>query len=139
MSQIKEGFGERLREERNRLGQSQKDFAEQAGVKRVTQYLYENEDNSPTHRYLVAVSELGVDLHYLIFGQRNTPNGLRLRPKVLREIYQFVDEIARDQKGRPLPVDTRADFLLILCSAYSGLSEETINPAEMKRLLGHTS
>jgi transcriptional regulator with XRE-family HTH domain len=62
------GFGDRLKLERKRLGMNQEEFGAKAGVQRFTQYQYEAEVNSPTVRYLASILEIGVDLTYVLFG-----------------------------------------------------------------------
>lgn len=64
------GVGERLREERERLGKNQTDFGVSAGVSRGTQKAYELESSSPDVRYLAGLQELGVDVHYVLTGSR---------------------------------------------------------------------
>jgi len=64
------GFGERLKIERKRLGMNQEEFGAKAGIQRFTQYQYEAEVNSPTVRYLASILEIGVDLTYVLFGIR---------------------------------------------------------------------
>ena len=64
------GVGERLREERERLGKNQTDFGFSAGVSRGTQKAYELETSSPDVRYLSGLQELGVDVHYVLTGSR---------------------------------------------------------------------
>lgn len=63
-------IGERLREERVRLGFNQADFAAFAGVAKTSQFNYEKGDRSPDAVYLAAVAEKGVDVLYVIIGQR---------------------------------------------------------------------
>lgn len=63
-------IGERLREERVRLGFNQTDFAAIAGVAKTSQFNYEKGDRSPDAVYLAAVAEQGVDILYVIIGQR---------------------------------------------------------------------
>lgn len=129
-------FRARLREERERLGYTQHEFAELAGIKRVSQYLYENNDDSaPNSRYFDAIAQIGVDLHYLFFGQRGNENKLHLSPKILRDIYQIVDEVALDDKGKPLPFKARLDFFSILCVTYSNSEEQQIDLDKVKVLL----
>lgn len=64
------GVGERLREERERLGMNQTDFGVSAGVSRGTQKAYELESSSPDIRYLSGLQDLGVDVHYVLTGSR---------------------------------------------------------------------
>lgn len=66
-------FFERLRDERQRLGLSQTELAEAGGVTKKTQGLYERGDRSPSADYLMAISTVGMDLPYLLSGNRLVP------------------------------------------------------------------
>ncbi|TBU78183.1 helix-turn-helix domain-containing protein [Phytopseudomonas daroniae] len=63
-------IGERLREERVRLGYNQADFAAIAGVAKTSQFNYEKGERSPDASYLAAVAEKGVDVLYVVTGKR---------------------------------------------------------------------
>lgn len=63
-------IGERLREERVRLGFNQADFAAIAGVAKTSQFNYEKGERSPDAAYLAAVAQRGVDVLYVITGVR---------------------------------------------------------------------
>lgn len=65
-------LGERLREERERLGLSQVAFGELGGVKKVAQINYEKGNRSPDSEYLAAIAASGVDVLYVITGQRQS-------------------------------------------------------------------
>ncbi|EBA1658002.1 XRE family transcriptional regulator [Salmonella enterica subsp. enterica serovar Oranienburg] len=92
-------FGFKLKEERERLGLSQTEFAEACGVKRVAQGNYENDKRNPDAAYLMAAAKLGVDVNYLITGVRMTsPYGVvnnSDEAEMLAE-YREGDEDARD-------------------------------------------
>lgn len=62
------GIGERLKEERERLGFSQTEFAAVAGASKNSQYNYEKGERSPDAAYLAAVAEKGVDILYVVTG-----------------------------------------------------------------------
>lgn len=66
-------IGERLRGERDRLGMTQPAFGAVGGVTKKTQGLYEAGDRSPGADYLAAVSKLGVDIRYVVTGEREGP------------------------------------------------------------------
>lgn len=66
-----ESAGERLREERSRLGFKQEEFAQIGGVNRNTQGSYERGDRSPDANYLAAIAAHGVDLLYVVTGVRS--------------------------------------------------------------------
>jgi transcriptional regulator with XRE-family HTH domain len=68
--------GKRLKEERERLGISQADFATACGVGRTAQFNYESGKRSPDGDYLNAAGEFGIDVGYVLFGERSTPNNL---------------------------------------------------------------
>lgn len=63
-------IGERLKEERVRLGFNQTDFAALAGVAKTSQFNYEKDERSPDAAYLAAVAAAGVDVLYVLLGQR---------------------------------------------------------------------
>ncbi len=62
--------GERLREERTRLGLKQEEFAQLGGVNRNTQGSYEKNERSPDLNYLSAVAVHGVDVLFVVTGVR---------------------------------------------------------------------
>lgn len=64
------GIGERLKEERERLGLNQTDFAALAGASKNTQYNYEKGERSPDANYLAAAALQGVDVLYVVTGNR---------------------------------------------------------------------
>lgn len=64
------GIGDRLREERERLGLSQGAFGEIGGVKANAQGNYEKGERFPDAAYLAAVSVEGVDVLYVVTGER---------------------------------------------------------------------
>ncbi|MEL7653793.1 MAG: helix-turn-helix domain-containing protein [Stutzerimonas stutzeri] len=63
-------IGERLKEERNRVGANQTVFAEQCGVTKNTQLAYEKGERSPDANYLAAAAAAGVDVLYVVTGVR---------------------------------------------------------------------
>lgn len=64
-------LGERLREERERLGYNQADFAALAGATRKTQFNYETGERSPDANYLLAIGAAGADVQYIVMGMRS--------------------------------------------------------------------
>lgn len=62
-------FFERLKEERNRLGLNQEEFAALGGVKKGAQFNYENGSRKPDSDYLEAIALAGVDVLYLLTGK----------------------------------------------------------------------
>ena len=64
-------IGERLRDERVRLGLSQGELGTAAGVTKNTQLLYESDKRSPKADYLSALHEIGVNTHFVLTGSRS--------------------------------------------------------------------
>lgn len=61
-------IGDRLKEERSRLGLSQTDLGAVGGVGKTTQINYEKGTGSPDAKYLSAVAALGIDILYVVTG-----------------------------------------------------------------------
>lgn len=64
------GFGPRLREERERLGMTQRVFGDIGGVEPNAQGKYESGERAPRVDYLAAVAAKGVDALYVLTGLR---------------------------------------------------------------------
>lgn len=64
-------FGERLREERKRLGYKQAEFAARVGTDVPKQSLYENNRRGLRAPYLSRIAEVGVDVLYVLTGRRS--------------------------------------------------------------------
>lgn len=62
--------GERLREERLRLGLSQAELGTAAGVQKQAQLKYEKGERAPDTSYLVAIADAGADVQYIVTGVR---------------------------------------------------------------------
>lgn len=63
-------IGERLKEERVRLGLSQTDLGAIGSVGKTTQINYEKGERSPDASYLSAAASRGVDVLYVLTGQK---------------------------------------------------------------------
>jgi transcriptional regulator with XRE-family HTH domain len=70
--------GERLQEERKRLGLNQTDFGSIGGVSRRTQMNYEANGSSPDIRYWESISRIGADVQYILTGLHSV-NAERIR------------------------------------------------------------
>jgi len=60
--------GERLKNERIRIGLNQAEFAERLGIHKNTQTNYENGKRKPSNEYYAAAAELGINVPYVITG-----------------------------------------------------------------------
>lgn len=118
------GIGSRLRQERERLGLSQKAFGEIGGVEANAQGKYESGDRAPKADYLSRVAARGVDVLYVLTGAPTptlTDNLSQIEEKVLvsyrtlhkedqdaiRRLTITLAELSATQaiKGRPGPSD----------------------------------
>lgn len=63
-------IGDRLREEREKLSLSQTQLAELTGTTRKSQFNYETDARRPDADYLAAATSVGVDVLYVLTGQR---------------------------------------------------------------------
>lgn len=91
-------LGERLREERERLGFPQQDLAEECGVTMRSQRNYEKGERQPDAAYLVAFTALGGDVLYVLTGQRSNaraPAHLPSDEQLLLETYRGLTAPAR--------------------------------------------
>jgi len=102
------GFGERLREERKRLGLSQHQLAEIAGCQRLAQLQYENDSSSPTVRYLNTIAAAGVDLAYLMLGIHfgNASMSNEQSQRVEDKVFELIEKCAKSQPDGKLSPDS---------------------------------
>ncbi|MCP1573642.1 transcriptional regulator with XRE-family HTH domain [Herbaspirillum rubrisubalbicans] len=87
-------FGQRLKEERKRLGLTQPEFAAVGGVEKGAQINYEQDKRFPSAEYLIAVSSLGVDAQYVLLGKPSSDD-LAEDEKELLIGYRSLDERAK--------------------------------------------
>ena len=64
-------IGERLFEERNKLGMNQPDFAALGGKTKKTLIEWEKGEAYPNAAFLAAISAHGADIQYIVTGQRS--------------------------------------------------------------------
>ncbi|MFJ4259519.1 helix-turn-helix domain-containing protein [Pseudomonas monteilii] len=120
------GIGPRLREERERLGMTQRVFGDIGGVEPNAQGKYESGERTPRVDYLAALSVRGVDALYVLSGTR-TPaplEGLSTDESGLlgafrqlpfedqAAIWHLLGRLSSDgkprQTARPLPIERQA-------------------------------
>lgn len=88
--------GERLRQERSRLGLSQKDFAALFGKKNMAVMRYEKGERVMGQDDLEALHTAGVDVYYLITGERTQLDLLSDNAKELLKLWDSVEPSQRD-------------------------------------------
>lgn len=90
-------MGERLKEERQRIGVNQTVMAEKCGVTKNTQLAYEKGDRSPDTSYLASSAALGLDVLYVVTGERKPRlvESLNSETAAFIELYQRVSQADR--------------------------------------------
>lgn len=63
--------GSRLKDERKRIGLTQTELAERCGLTKRSQVNIEKDEHVPGGTYLAAASEVGIDVLYVLTGQRH--------------------------------------------------------------------
>lgn len=87
-------FGERLKEERLRVGMSQIELANAIGMSQGSQTLYETAKRNPDMAYLIAIQELGLDAAYIV-------TGAFTRSDIPKDEQHFLAVFRKlDQRGR---------------------------------------
>lgn len=125
-----DNLGERLKQERTRLGMSQEEFGAVGGVKKVAQSNYETGKRFPDSQYLERLAASGVDIQFVVTGFRlgtvAQPNGLPavesspIDVEQLMRIVERLDAIATDA-GKRLPA---AMLVEIAADVYNYFQQE---------------
>lgn len=89
-------IGERLKEERSRLGMNQTDIGALGGVGKTTQINYEKGNGVPDARYLAAVAEKGVDVLYVVTGQRKPMESTQLSAAMAEFVELLIEMDSED-------------------------------------------
>lgn len=116
-------IGERLKEERERLGMTIPDFAEAAGAKKNTVIDWQKDVSSPPAAKLAALAAAGVDVLYVLTGQRISPAqevSINPREAALLDNYRHCAE-----------EDKNAIDRVVLIAATP--QQEVVNTANLKK------
>lgn len=90
-------IGDRIKEERERLGLSQPKFGELAGAAKRTVIDWEKGVSGPTAFQLAAIASAGADVLYIVTGDRDgpAPEVLTADERVLLDGYRALDPATR--------------------------------------------
>lgn len=116
-------IGDRLREERERLGMTQTEFGALAGVTKATQINYETGRRAPDAGYLAAVAGVGLDVQFVVVGQRAlSEQAQRAALSLYAECWLALDAALSAGKKRLAPDKKRdaVDALFDLVSQGEG-------------------
>jgi transcriptional regulator with XRE-family HTH domain len=119
------GFGSRLRQERKRLRLNQAEFAELGGVKRVSQHLYEQDVRLPDLGYVFRLAEQGVDVVYLVIGQRTGAAGSKDWIATATAAFRAIDDLAANRD----PALSTAERERLFASLCRSLAADTSVPS----------
>ena len=91
------GIGERLRNERKRLGLQQPVIMAHLGAAKKTIINWENGQSSPSADQIASLVEIGFDAIYILTGVRSQPveSTLSQRENAVLEHYRNTDEVGR--------------------------------------------
>ena len=111
-------IGDRLKEERLRLGMTQPVMGETGGVTKKSQMLYESGERFPDARYLAAIEAIGADVIYVLTGQRsNAAMSQHLTPKEQIVLDAYRSGTIEQQ-----------DFILKAALGFAGTGESLARP-----------
>jgi transcriptional regulator with XRE-family HTH domain len=90
-------FGQRLAEERERIGRTQEQLGVLVGASKRSVIDWEGDEASPKAVYLEKMAPEGIDVLYLLTGQRSSPaqDWLTPRQRALLEYYDAADEAGK--------------------------------------------
>ncbi|PHM36182.1 transcriptional regulator [Xenorhabdus mauleonii] len=88
-------FGERIKEERKKLGLTQVQFASVGGVQPTTQVNYEKGLRTPDAAYLEKIAMAGCDVLYILTGNRSPAADISSDEQKLIENYRAMNEESR--------------------------------------------
>ncbi|AIA72728.1 putative phage-related DNA-binding protein [Pectobacterium atrosepticum SCRI1043] len=120
-------LGERLREERERLGFSQADFAELVGASRKSQIRWEKAESAPSADSISLWANVGLDVLYLITGQAQkssskTQKSSEIDEILLGKIVHKLDLLAKHANRRWTP----SELVLQSSKIYNFLINESV-------------
>jgi transcriptional regulator with XRE-family HTH domain len=113
--EVRQQIGQRLLEERGRLGLTQQALADAIGAPRVSFVKYEAGQSSPAAETLAAFEIAGVDVRYVLTGLRQAPSGVDR--KRFRRAYLEVDRQARSNREK-LSTEERLALAWRIYDAY---------------------
>jgi len=130
-----EGVGRRLREERERLGLNQDQFAALANTGRMTVYRYEQGSHLPTLAFLGLVSPAGVDVDYVLNGKRAVvPLGVD-DAALLGRAMAVIDDLLEKHRFQPSEELRGRLVLQVLRDALGSARERKVLAPSFEKLI----
>jgi transcriptional regulator with XRE-family HTH domain len=120
-------IGNRLKEERLKLGLNQTALGKIGGVQKASQIAYEKEERFPDARYLTALHKYGIDIYYVLIGEKSPSPVSRLDKNVILPVATAALTWLQTTEREVTP-ELLANILTILYDAAShGLGEEHLS------------
>ena len=114
-----DNFGDRLKEERLRLGLTQEGLANKTGVQSITIIQYEKEKSSPSVKFLNKLQEAGMDINYLLTSTRTYCQHQKISPNMIKKIADSIDKIESEVFGQLLDSEARVKLTCIMLHQYA--------------------
>jgi transcriptional regulator with XRE-family HTH domain len=127
--EIELGFGSRLREERERKGLTQDEFARLGGVQKLSQHRYEKGLSEPAIGYLYALASYGVDITYLLSGGRSAAVDLDVDIEFMRKILTNLDD-SLIRLGVTVSTNKKAHIVAMLHQTFKGQKRVDISTVD---------
>ncbi|AKJ27274.1 helix-turn-helix domain-containing protein [Caldimonas brevitalea] len=118
--EVRQQIGQRLLEERVRLGLTQQALADTIGAPRVSFVKYEAGQSSPAAETLVALEGAGVDVRYVLTGLRQAPSGVD-RDRFRRAFHEVERQVKANREK--LSTDERLSLAWRLYDAFSTVDQ----------------
>ncbi len=103
-------WNSRLREERERLGLNQSDFAEKAGKGLVSQSRYEAGARQPDVSYLIKIARAGADVLYILTGRRESAEPVYTDQECLIRAIAVVER-GLEEAGKVYEAEEKAELI----------------------------
>lgn len=130
---MEQALGDRLRDERLRLGYTQVGLAAALKLAERTVQNYELGRNAIRMSVLEDMGKLGFDIHFLIFG--NEPqDAAPVDSAIWERVQEWADRTCRDERGRPLHEYVRAQRMMLAYRWLVGARDPTELETRIARL-----
>lgn len=130
------GFGDRLKQERERLGLSMHDFGLLGEVNRVTQMRYETSVNYPTVEYMHKLGQRGVNTLFIETGVHSDDWVFMTDCAAFAQAIDLVDELMRLHDFKP-PADFRVRSILSVYKRILRFGVKKVKP-KLEDLINET-
>lgn len=115
---LTETFGDRLKEERNRLHLTQEEFSKMMDIGFVTVNQYEKGKTYPTVKMLYALQDFGFDIRYLIFGEKQPISVKEMPLNIFESILIFIRKIEKNLAGSSFSDAEKLKLTAVILEQY---------------------